>query len=314
MNFTDGLKQMRKYGGLRLAVEYCRLGLGWKIFKRVCWNILHGKHIKNVYYETNRMVAPILLDKYDALIKERIDWYSRQNLQQRRAGTVWFCWMQGKDNMPDIIRACYNSQRWNIKDREFKFIDERNWREYVDIPEYLVEKYRKGYMPVAMFTDLIRLELLIKYGGSWIDSTVLCTGGYTPDVLDADIFMYQYGKNKGLSNWFITSCTNNPILMVIRDVLHQYWREYDVVLDYYIFHLIFGHLMNEYPAMIARMPYADSYPAIKLVYNWDERFSDSVWKKFTGVVHFHKLTYRVKDSTKKDKSNYYNHILAEYLK
>ena len=167
-------------------------------------------------------------------------------------------------------------------------------------------------MPAAMFTDLIRLELLIKYGGSWIDSTVLCTGGHDPALLDADIFMYQYGKNKGLSNWFITSCTNNPMLMVIRDVLHQYWTDYDVVLDYYIFHLIFGRLMSEYPDMISRMPYADSFPAIKLVYNWDKPFNQETWDKFTAKVHFHKLTYKVKDSTKNNKDNYYNHIISEY--
>ena len=210
--------------------EYCRLGLGWKIFKRVCWCVLHGKPIKTVYYDANRMVAPVLLDKYDSLIRSCVRKYSEIESPHERTKNVWFCWMQGKDKMPDIVRACYNSQIRNIKDREFHFIDESNWRDYVSIPDYLVEKYRKGIMPTAMFTDLIRLELLIKYGGSWIDSTVLCAGGYDPELLDADIFMYQYGKGQGLSNWFITSCTNNPMLMVIRDVLHQYWKDYDVVL------------------------------------------------------------------------------------
>ena len=39
-----------------------------------------------------------------------------------------------------------------------------------------MEKWEKGRIPAAMFSDLLRVELLIKYGGTWIDSTVLCTG------------------------------------------------------------------------------------------------------------------------------------------
>lgn len=304
---------MKTYGGFRLAAEYCRLGLGWKIFKRVCWCAFHRKPIKTVYYDTNRMVDPILLEKYDSLIKESLAKYNKLALHHERTNIIWFCWLQGEEQMPDIIRACYNSRFRHIEGREVKFIDEKNWREYISIPDYLVEKHEKGAMPAAMFTDLIRLELLIKYGGSWIDSTVLCTGGFDPELLNADIFMYQYGKNQGLSNWFITSCTNNPMLMVIRDVLHQYWMDYDVVLNYYIFHLIFGRLMSEYPELISRMPYADSYPALKLVYNWDKSFRQETWDKLTAKVHFHKLTYKVKDATKNNKGNYYNHILYQYL-
>lgn len=95
MNFTEGLKQMKSYGGLRLMKEYCRLGLGWNIFKRVCWCVLHGKPIKTVYYDANRMVAPVLLDKYDSLIRICVRKYSEIDSTHDRTKNVWFCWMQG---------------------------------------------------------------------------------------------------------------------------------------------------------------------------------------------------------------------------
>lgn len=304
---------MHKKGGLRLALEYCRMGLGWKIAKRVCWSILHGKPLKNVYYYTIRMVGPVLLKKYESLLQQRIETYSAMSLTHERAKIVWFCWLQGKDNLPDIVRACYNSQLRNIADREFRFIDGENWREYVSIPDYLVAKYEKGAMPAAMFSDLIRLELLIKYGGTWIDATVLSTGGHNTEVLDADLFMYRYGKNQGFSNWFISSYTNNPMLMVIRDVLYQYWKDYDVVLDYYIFHLLFGRLTKEYPELMERMPYAKSYLAISLVHNWNKPYRQTTWDRVTAEVPFHKLAWKVKKSTIKNKDNYYNYIISNYL-
>jgi len=312
MDFLDGLKQMRSYGGLRLAVEYFRMGLAGKIFKQSVSYILHGKPVKKVYYDTNKWVGAILLDKYELLIQDSLTKYRPLSLIHDRSDIVWFCWLQGEENMPDIVRACYNSQRSHIRDKEFRFIDRNSWRDYITIPDYLVEKYEKGVMPASMFTDLIRLELLIKHGGTWIDATVLCSGEYDPRYFDSDIFFYQYRKSGGLSNWFITSCSNNPMLMVIRDVLHAYWKEYDVVVDYFIFHLILGRLMPEFPEMIGNMPCADSYQAISLVNNWHKPFRQSSWDKLTANVHFHKLAWKVSRNTIKDKDNYYNFIIQNF--
>lgn len=312
MTLKEGINRINTFGGFRLVIEYFRMGLAWKISKQFIWNIFHGKPIKNVYYETNSMVASFLLRKYEDLIQRNIDRYNEQNLKHERTDKLWFCWLQGKENMPEIIRACYNSQKRYISGRDMVFIDGNNWREYVSIPDYLVVKYKKGIIPKAMFSDLIRLELLINYGGTWLDATVLCTGGYDPALMDTDIFVYRYGKNKGLSNWFITSCTNNPILMVIRDVLHQYWKDYNVVVNYYIFHLVFGRLMKEYPEMIDKMPYADSYGAINLAINLHKPYNEGVWKRVNESVHFHKLTSIINDKLKSDRSNYYNFIVQTY--
>ena len=90
---------------------------------------------------------------------------------------VWWCWLQGLDNAPDIVKACLRSlQRHLPKDYEIRIIDEHNWKEWVTLPQYIVEKRSAGRIPAALFSDLLRLELLIKYGGTWIDATVLCTG------------------------------------------------------------------------------------------------------------------------------------------
>ena len=99
-----------------------------------------------------------------------------KNLEHKRSKIIWFCWLQGYNNAPDIVKACHNSLRQNIPDREIIVIDEKNWRDYIELPNYVVDKWEKKQIPAALFSDLLRLELLIKYGGTWIDSTVLCTG------------------------------------------------------------------------------------------------------------------------------------------
>ena len=45
-------------------------------------------------------------------------------------------------------------------------------------------------MSPTHFSDLLRLELLIKYGGTWVDASVLITK-YTKDYFNKDLFFFK---------------------------------------------------------------------------------------------------------------------------
>ena len=157
-----------------------------------------------------------------------------------------------------------------------------------------------------------------------IDSTVLCTGftpkneEYTRPYLDADLFFFQYtppGSNqwRGISNWFITACSNNELLLVLRDMLYAYWKDYDCMIHYYIFHLFFNMLYEIYPKKIAAMPYGYSMNSITLIYHLGETFNKQKWDNFISKVCFHKLLFDVKSKVIKGENNYYHHIIESYL-
>jgi len=160
-------------------------------------------------------------------------------------------------------------------------LNTENWKEYIELPDFIVKKWEKKQIPPALFSDLLRLELLIKYGGTWIDSTVLCTGfkgskdQEFKNYLDADLFLFQYtpeGKTKdiSISNWFISAHSNNEVLMTLRDMLFAYWKDYNCTLDYYMFHLFFAMVAKEYPEQIAAMPYGYSMNSLVLLHHCDE--------------------------------------------
>ncbi len=263
----------------------------------------------------------MLVEKYGAQIPQiaqRIK--ANTNISNDTNKTIWFCWLQGLKNAPKIVQACYNSIKRNIPDREISVIDNENWKDYVELPDYIVKKWEKGRITAALFSDLLRLELLIKYGGTWIDSTVLCTGFkfQAPcfKYLDADLFLFQYTKQGSIpvsiSNWFITAYSNNKVLMVLREMLYSYWKDYDCTLDYYIFHLFFSQLSKEYPEMIVAMPYEQSMNSLALLHHWGEKFDQKKWDRLVANVSFHKLAFRVNENVTENKENYYNHILSEY--
>ncbi len=288
---------------------------------------------KGLYGEIIRKVEPFLIQKYDSKVQEFKSSRS-SSLTHEHPKVIWWCWLQGLDEAPQIVKACFNSLR-QLTGYSLVVIDNANWREYVELPGYIVKKWEKKQIPPALFTDLLRLELLIKYGGTWIDSTVLCTGFKefkslssssdstdSPSVqefkkyLDADLFLFEYTKQGSIpvsiSNWFISACSNNEVLMVLRDMLYAYWKDYDCVLDYYVFHLFFSMLSKEYPEQIAAMPYGQSQSSLVLLHNWGEKFDQKKWDKLTDQVCFHKLAFRVGEDDQNNKENYYNYILTEY--
>ena len=319
MSFRKLKSRFKEFGGFQLAREYARLGLIPIFFRNFFRCIWERKSFKAIYPAILRRVEPLLGKKYECVLRERKAYYDGQVLEHHRSKIVWFCWLQGLDQAPDIVKVCYRSLKRHLTDREIILIDADNWREYVELPEYVVEKWKKSRIPPANFSDLLRLELLIRYGGTWIDATVLCTGNeHTKEYLDADLFLFQYsteGTKTGISisNWFITACTNNEVLLVLRDMLYAYWKDYDCTLDYYIFHLFFEMLAEAYPDEIAAMPYGNSARSLILLHHWKEDFDPRKWDKLVSQVSFHKLTHRIGKVTLANRKDFYHRILEVYV-
>lgn len=316
MDFRTAIKKFFQFGGFRLVKEYAKLG----VIPEVARGIIKRKSLKSLYYVALNILEPYLKDKYSPLMLERKACYDDQILEHERSKIVWFCWLQGIEQAPPIVKACLASLKQHLTDREIKIVTNDNWHEYVDLPDHIIERWEKKEMPPALFSDILRLQLLIRYGGTWIDSTVLCTGTeYAQKYLDADLFMFQYtapeeypSSFRGISNWFISSYTNNVLLLTLRDMLYAYWKDFDCTLDYYIFHYFFALLVREYPDLIKEMPYGYSVWSITLVEHWGEPFNQKKWDKLTSIVNFHKLAYTIDQKMKEDKGNFYNWILEKY--
>lgn len=324
MDFEKLISRYNQFGGFRLGVEYARLGVLWPALWAGIRCIVKRRPFKQIYPQILRRVEPFLIERYAPVVSSSMFQIS-SCLVHKRSKIVWFCWLQGLEQAPHIVKSCYNSLKLNLPDREIRVIDNENWKDYIELPEYIIGRWEKKRIPAAMFSDILRLELLIKYGGTWIDSTVLCTGEVNSlsslgrlnkKFFEADLFLFQYTKQGSIpisiSNWFISACSNNEVLMILRKMLFAYWKDYNCTLDYYIFHLFFTMLSKEYPEQIAAMPYGYSMNSLVLLNHWGEKFDQKKWDKLITKVSFHKLAFRVNKEVKNNKENYYNHILAEY--
>ncbi len=313
------LMLFRKFGGVRLFAAYAKLGVLGDALRSMATGFMKRKPADDVYYSYEPNVIRALQTRYFPLMQEKLAEFEGCKCEQSKPGIVWFCWLQGLELAPPIVKACYASLKRNISGKELRIIDESNRRDYVQLPEFIEQRREKGQIPPAMFADLLRLELLIKYGGTWIDATVFCSGpDYPHEYLDADLFFFQFAKPEvkgysGISNWFITASSQHPFLKTLRDMLYAYWTDFDCVVEYFIFHRFFDMIASASPSEIARMPYGYSPYSLSLRRHWHESFDQSRWDKLTARVSFHKLAHQDVGGVEGNPDNYYNHILQGLL-
>lgn len=317
------LFRFRQFGGLRLVKAYFRLGIVWFVVCQIVKCTWQRKPYKAIYPAIGRKVCAYLTNRYTKQAKTLVEGYRRDSgthQEHRDRNVIWFCWMQGIESAPELVKACFASLQRNLLGYEINVITSQNYSDYVSIPQDLILKYESGIMPHPMFTDLIRLELLIRYGGTWIDSTVLCTNGGLDkihEIMHCPLFMFQYrnrqtGALLGISNWFISSDQNNTMLCALRDLLYQYWRDHDCVVYYFMFHHFFMMLVPYFPGCINEMPKVTSNNLLILETKMSKNWSPEWYCQFTTKIPFHKLNYRVGQSAIDNPNSIYHHIIKEY--
>ena len=312
--FSSLFLRFKQFGGWHLLIEYYRMGLSGTCCKLGMLVLVRRMKRMEAYRKLLNEVESKLRKEYTPLLIQKEKEYSNVSMKLDAPRRIWFCWLQGMENAPELVKVCYESLCKNITDREIVVLTNENLSQYVHLPGYIERKHEKGIIPDAAFTDMLRLELLCKYGGTWIDATVLCTGSKgINDLFDADLFVFQQihkGSTKfmGMSSWMMSSAANNSFLMVVRDLLYEYWREKNCVVDYFLIHLFFCMMAERHPEVVEKMPRKGNriphYLQRRLADPYDKNWMEELKKHSC----FHKLTYRVNENAKR-KGTFYDVVI-----
>lgn len=179
---------------------------------------------------------------------------------------IWVCWFQGENQMPPLVKSCYNSILKYANTHPVKLITLENYNQYVSIPQYILDKQKTGKISYAHFSDIIRVNLLADYGGIWLDATIFLTN----KIKHWDLSFYSIKQN--ISNDFqyvsyyrwtgfcMGSVKKNPLVLFARDILYQYHKYKNELIDYFLLDYIIALGYNEIPSiktMIDNVPYSN---------------------------------------------------------
>ena len=139
--------------------------------------------------------------------------------------TIFTYWHQGFDKAPRLVRLCIAQVRRLHPDWEIHLLDEHSISDFID--EFPMPSYNREGISLAAWSDLVRLQLLLKYGGVWMDPTVFCArplGSWLPGLMDSGIFLFSRpGRDRLIASWFIAAVPSNPWLKEVDKLLRRYW-------------------------------------------------------------------------------------------
>lgn len=227
---------------------------------------------------------------------------------------VWVCWLQGIENAPPLVKTCITSLQKNHSN--VIIIDLKNYDQFIDMPDFLVQKFEKKIIQPAHFSDVLRFALLSQYGGMWIDATYLCINGIPSKILKKKFFTLSSTENffkKWLpeGKWscnFIKFGTNDPTPKFIYEALINYWSKNNKVIDYFLLDYIIK-LAYQY------------IPSFKLQLEQNENLADNIfllaeilfepitptnnYRLEQDTIKIYKLSHRVDTLSQSINSTYY---------
>lgn len=310
------LKEMfKKQGGIKLLKQYWQ---GGALFTGIGQFLLLGKSrtaLEILRLSTTLKTKQKLEKKYKWKLEEFDKAYTEK--EHKSSDTIWICWFQGMDNAPDLVKKCYQSVIKNNPDKKVIVITEKNISDYVTFPEYIVTKWKQGVITHTHMTDLLRLELLITYGGLWLDATVLCTGIAPEYFFDSDLFFFQTlkpgrdGHASYISSWLMEAKTNNKILMATKELCYEYWKTSNTMWDYFLLHDFMSIVLEKYEEDWKKIiPRDNATPHILLLRLFDQ-YDEKMWATIKSQTQFHKLTYKFSEEKQKEQGTYYRILLGE---
>ena len=216
----------------------------------------------------NEQISAFLQNKYSALIKK----YSQAVIDEKTCPRVrpedyqiYFCWLQGEENLPPIIRCCYNSLKQNAGHYKIVFIDEQNFSKYVDLPPHVLDKFKAGKITRTHFSDILRVNLLERYGGLWLDATILVTEPLEnhKDFWQMPYFTQKFFHEYDIKNPFSTfisygrwttgiqgtAILHNPLFTFGKEIFNACLQDFESFIDYYLIDFAIALAYNNIPAV-----------------------------------------------------------------
>lgn len=277
-------------------------------FVRFFTSLLKGIKISNYLQKKQQNIILNELKKEFGDILEKFKGYNYNAVYDATA-PVWISWLQGYDSAPDIVKKCVKSIQ-NSTNHPVNLIDLKNIQTYLDLPPYIMEKYKKGIITNAQFSDILRMSLLSEYGGLWIDATV-----FIPDVIPEPVFENEFytckreprqtGYISGY-RWtsFINGCQKGCIVQkIMKELFFEYWKRKNYLIDYllvdYFMFLVYDNIPSA-KYLIDNLPYNNSkvedfQNVMNMEFNNDDykriiEAEDTIFYKLSWRMDFSKYT------------------------
>ncbi len=200
-----------------------------KLFKFINPNSVIEKFIEKDFSE--------IIEKYKNHAEEIS--FPKKEKTDENDGNIWIFWWQGYDTAPLLVKKCIDSVIKNAGTHQVILITRENWKNYADIPDYIIEKVEKGIISLTHFSDILRMSLISEHGGLWLDATIFVSRKIPEYCFERPYFSIHYETStskiaKGKWTGFCQAGQKNSLIhSFCCDIFFSYWKKYNKLIDYF---------------------------------------------------------------------------------
>lgn len=234
---------------------------------------------------------------------------------------IWVCWLQGEENMPEIIRICYKSILKHAAGNSVNLITEQNLQNYIEVPDFVNEYLRQGKISRTHYADYIRIMLLAKYGGMWIDASILVTGDIANETQRA-FYTVRQKEKVSISyvseyRWAVSliGCSRNYgryMFSCLNELFNAYLQKRTFFIDFFLFDYFIAAMYEELP-IVKQLIDSNEYNCDSfylMAENMNNKYDKAVMQAITRQGKFHKLSWKHEyiDTDNNNNQTLFNHI------
>ena len=268
------------------------------IWQNMRWSFTQNRSCSDavkekVHLQLQQTVCEYLLQKYGSCMDEICAAGSVGCPAEN--SPIWVFWWQGEQNAPEIIKSCIMNIRKNGGDHPVRIVDSENYLRYVAIPDHILKKVQQKRISVTHLSDYLRMKLLAKHGGLWIDATVFVQKPIDGALFKAPIWTVRNPGDDAMniSNWewsinFIGGWKGNLLFCTVAEVLDRYWKEHDLVAAYFMTDCLIRIIYDrhgEVRSMIASVPpsnghyyyFQESFNTALDIAEYEEELAGETW-------------------------------------
>lgn len=138
---------------------------------------------------------------------------------------IWIYWHSGFETAPDVVKLAIRSWMKMNKNYEIKLLSDESLPNQLGFDFNIAFQLSSVRCLLPTKADILRLHLLSKFGGVWVDATTFCLKpldswlNAARNSYDTYNFRQKNNITRPIEAWFIAAKQGSPI---INDVLSQY--------------------------------------------------------------------------------------------
>lgn len=232
------------------------MGIPIKV-KRIIKEGLHDLYYYNLSVMVARMYCTIVDESLDGVKRKNkaiLDYlhkkygYIIQRYQKNEEiavqsvnAPIWVFWWDGEENMPDVIKMCYQSKLRTSGSHPVILLTHENINNYIEFPEYVWNQFYNKKLRIQHLADMIRVQLIRRYGGLWLDASVYCAKDIPEEIFELPLYSMRgeidekYVSKNQWTTFVIGGWKNNVLCSFLDDFFIEYCKTDKPFIDYFMF-------------------------------------------------------------------------------